>query len=193
MPSWAWILLAAAIVGVAIGVAFAARAAGQRKRSERLKEHFGPEYERTLSEAGDPRSAEKELVAREKQRDKLDIRPLPADALADFDDRWRAVQTSFVDDPASAVDEADRLVTEVMRARGYPVDDFERRASDISVDHPLIVDHYRAAHDVHTAQGEGDIGTEQQRQAFVHYRALFDVLLEPEPEPTPDATEEARA
>lgn len=181
MPSWAWILLAFIVIGVIAGAAFAARSAGQRKRSERLKQHFGPEYERTLTEAGDEKAAEKELAARARQRDKLDIKPLSREQLADFDERWRAVQAAFVDDPTGAVADADQLVTEVMRTRGYPVDDFERRAADISVDHPTIVENYRAANHIQQAQAGGiDVGTEQQRQAFVHYRALFDRLLESE-------------
>jgi hypothetical protein len=98
------------------------------------------------------------------------------------------VQTAFVDHPASAVGEADILVTEVMRERGYPVDDFDRQSADISVDHPKVVENYRAAHDIHLAQQHGDVGTEQQRQAFVHYRALFEKLLEAETN-----TQEARA
>jgi hypothetical protein len=100
---------------------------------------------------------------------------LTPSALSDFSARWQQVQTGFVDDPATAVGVADRLVTEVMRERGYPVDDFERRAADISVDHPDVVDNYRAAHGIHL---RGDVSTEEQREAFVHYRALFEKLLE---------------
>src|SRR6201999_3157960 len=96
--------------------------------------------------------------------------------LSDFSARWQQVQAGFVDDPASAVGVADRLVTDVMRQRGYPVDDFDRRAADISVDHPDIVDNYRAAHDIHVSEQHAD--TEQQREAFVHYRALFEKLVD---------------
>ena len=88
------------------------------------------------------------------------------------------MQTSFINNPADAVDEADRLVNAVMRERGYPVDDFDRRPDDISVDHPQIVDNYRAAHTIYLSQSHGDIGTEDQREAFVHLRALFEKLLE---------------
>ena len=105
-----------------------------------------------MSEAGDQQAAEKELTARERKRDKLDIVALSPSASTDFADRWQRVQTAFVDDPASAVGTADRLVTEVMRERGYPVDDFDQRAADISVDHPQIVENYRAAHGIHLAQ-----------------------------------------
>ena len=176
MPVWGWILIAAIVVIIAV-VLVAAISTGRRKRTDRLKERFGPEYERTVSEAGEQKAAEKELAARERKRDKLDIRPLTRHALEAYADRWRAVQTAFVDNPSSAVGDADRLVTEVMRERGYPVDDFDQRAADISVDHPMVVENYRAAHSIHLAQQHGDIGTEAQRQAFVHYRALFETML----------------
>ena len=183
MPVWEWILIVGivVVVGVAVG---AAAAASRKKRTEGLKDRFGPEYDRTVSLTGEPRAAEKELVARERKRKKLDIRPLTAASLDGYVTRWRAVQTAFVDHPASAVGEADVLVTEVMRERGYPVDDdFEQQAADISVDHPTVVDNYRAAHDIYLSQQKADVGTEAQRQAFVHYRALFDKLLEAEKDP----------
>jgi hypothetical protein len=131
-----------------------------------------------VSEAGDSKAAEKELTSRARRRDKLDIVALSPSALTDFTNRWQAVQTAFVDDPAGAVGSADQLVTEVMRERGYPVDDFDQQAADISVDHPQIVENYRAAHGIHLDQQRGDVGTEQQRNAFVHYRALFEKLLD---------------
>ena len=186
MPNWIWIVVAIAVVIFIVAMVIATRS---RRDTDRLKQRFGPEYERTVSEAGDERAAEKELLARERKRDKLDIRPLSAAALNGYANRWRAVQTAFVDHPSSAVGEADLLVTEVMRERGYPVDDFDRQAADISVDHPTVVADYRAAHDIHLAQQKGDVGTEQQRQAFVHYRALFTKLLESEK----DKSQEARA
>ena len=105
-----------------------------------------------------------------------------------------AVQTAFVDSPASAVGDADRLVTEVMRERGYPIDDFDQRAADISVDHPTVVQNYRAAHTIHVSQQNGDVGTEKQRQAFVHYRALFEKLLNDDGRPhDTDTAQEASA
>jgi hypothetical protein len=185
MPNWIWIVVAVAVVIVIVAIVIVTR--GRRSDSDRLKQRFGPEYERTVSEAGDERAAEKELIARERKRDKLDIRPLSPAALDGFANRWRAVQTAFVDHPSSAVGEADLLVTEVMRERGYPVDDFDRQAADISVDHPTVVANYRAAHDIHLAQQKGDVGTEQQRQAFVHYRALFTKLLESEKDKSQEA------
>src|SRR5271155_1663601 len=176
MPVWEWITVAALVViGVAAVIVAATFASGRRK-TQRLQEYYGREYERLVSETGDQKAAEKELKARERNRDKLDIVPLTPSALSDFTTRWHQVQTGFVDNPATAVGVADRLVTEVMRQRGYPVDDFDQRAADISVEHPQIVDNYRAAHGVHISEQHAD--TEQQREAFVHYRALFEKLLE---------------
>jgi hypothetical protein len=177
MAIWLSILVAASVV---VGVALLIVAAGfvrSRNRTRRLQQHFGPEYERLLAETGDQKAAEKELTNRERKREKLDIVPLTHAAQTDFSTRWHQVQTGFVDNPATAVGVADRLVTEVMRTRGYPVDDFDRRAADISVDHPRVVENYRAAHGIHVSQQGGDVSTEQQREAFVHYRALFEELL----------------
>jgi hypothetical protein len=177
MPTWQWILIAASVV-VLIVLIIAAALANSRRKTARLKQHYGREYERLVSETGDQKTAEKELAARERRRDKLDIVPLQPAVLSDFTARWQQVQSEFVDNPTTAVGVADRLVTEVMRERGYPVDDFDQRAADISVDHPQIVENYRAGHDIHLAQQRGEVSTEQQRQAFVHYRALFERLLE---------------
>jgi hypothetical protein len=173
-------IIVAIVVIVAI-VAAAAWWAGQRRRTERLQDRFGPEYERTVGTTQDRAKAESELEARQQRVDSLDIRPLPADAKARFGERWRVVQALFVDDPGNAVDEADGLIGEVMRARGYPVGDFEQRAADVSVDHPHVVDHYRTAHAIADRQRATQADTEQLRQAMVHYRALFADLLE-----TPD-------
>ncbi|WP_029116339.1 hypothetical protein [Mycobacterium sp. URHB0044] len=188
MPSWGWILIVAAVAIAALAVAVVL--ATRRRKTQQLKQRFGPEYARTVFEAGDEKAAEKELTARIRKRDELDIRPLTRQALDGYVRRWRVVQTAFVDHPSSAVGEADVLVTEVMRERGYPIDDFERRAADISVDHPTVVSNYRAAHDIHRRQLKGDVGTEEQRKAFVHYRALFEKLLEAE---TRDTSQEASA
>jgi hypothetical protein len=177
MPVWAWFFIAALVL-IAIAGLIVAASAGRRKRTDSLKQQFGPEYERTVADVGEQQAAEKELVARKRERDKLDIRPLTRDALQAYSQRWRHVQTAFVDNPSSALDDADRLLMEVMRERGYPVDDFDQRAADISVDHPTVVENYRAAHAIHVSNETGDAGTEKQRQAFVHYRALFDKLLE---------------
>jgi hypothetical protein len=193
MPAWSWIVIAAAVVIVVAMAVIVARSVNRRKRSERLKNHFGPEYERAVGEAGDQRAGEKELVARERKRQKLDIVALAPEAHAKYAEHWRTVQTAFVDNPSKAVGDADRLVTQVMRERGYPVDDFDQRAADISVDHPNVVEHYRAAHTLHMAQEQGDIGTEAQREAFVHYRALFEKLLATDLKTDKDTPKEVRA
>jgi hypothetical protein len=190
MPVWQWILIAAVVV-VVVAAVIAASVLSSRKKTRRLRQHYGDEYERLVDEAGGQKAAEKELTARERKRDKLDIVPLTPSALSDFTGRWHQVQAGFVDNPATAVGVADRLVTEVMRQRGYPVDDFEQRAADISVDHPQIVENYRTAHSIHLSQRDGDVSTEQQREAFVHYRALFEKLLETTTEN--DASQEASA
>ena len=151
MPLWTWFLIAAMLVVAAV-VLGAALALGRRRRSTRLKERFGPEYERTVSAAGNQRAAEKELTERERTHNKLDIRALTPTERDGYAGRWQSVQTAFIDDPPGALGDADRLVIEVMRARGYPVDDFDRRAADISVDHPTVVENYRAAHAIHRSQ-----------------------------------------
>lgn len=176
MPTWIWIAIAVGAVVALVAVIVAVSMVSFRFKTKRLKQHYGTEYERVMSETGSEKGAVRELTTRERKRDKLDIVPLTPSALSEFTARWQEVQAGFVDDPASAVGVADRLVTEVMRERGYPVDDFDRRAADISVDHPQIVDNYRAAHGIHVAEQHAD--TEQQREAFVHYRALFEKLLE---------------
>ncbi|OBG24207.1 hypothetical protein [Mycobacterium sp. 852002-51057_SCH5723018] len=179
MPVWEWILIAASVVIVVAALVVVASLMRSRRKTARMKQHYGREYERLVSRTGDPKAAEKELTARERKRDTLDIVPLTPSALSDFATRWQQVQTQFVDNPATAVGVADRLVNAAMRARGYPVDDFDQRAADISVDHPQIVENYRAAHGIHLAQQQdGDVSTEQLREAFVHYRALFEKLLE---------------
>ena len=175
MPVWAWILIiAVAALVVLAAIAYYARS---RRQSKALQERFGPEYDRTVAERDTRREAEAELRKRERQREKLDIVPLSEKARNRYAAVWRDVQTRFVDEPEGAVDEADSLVTEVMRERGYPIDDFEQRAADISVDHPEVVQHYRAAHAVYVKKDDG-AGTEELRQGFVHYRELFEDLLE---------------
>jgi hypothetical protein len=150
----------------------------ERGRSARLRRRFGPEYERVLRSTGSQRAAEAELHERERRVRSLEIRRLlPADRDR-FASRWREVQTRFVDEPGEAVEQADRLVSEVMSARGYPMADFEQRAADVSVDHPQVVDHYRTAHRIGGRRNGAATDTEELRQAMVHYRALFSELLE---------------
>jgi FtsZ-interacting cell division protein ZipA len=150
----------------------------QKRRSERLRERFGPEYQRTVEQYGDKRRAEEELAGREKRVQALDIHPLTLQERDHFQEEWRTVQAEFVDAPDKAVTEADLLVQQLMQARGYPVGDFEQRAADISVEHANVVTHYRTAHDIAQRDGQGKGTTEDLRQAMVHYRALFDELLE---------------
>ena len=150
----------------------------RNKRTEALQDRFGPEYDRALSAHHDQGKAERELKEREERVDHLDIRPLDREERDRFADRWRTVQAQFVDDPTGATDEADQLVGEVMATRGYPVGDFEQRAADVSVNHPRVVEHYRAAHEIALQNADGNADTEELRQALVHFRALFEDLLE---------------
>ena len=175
MPDWAWIIIVAAAVLIVLAVAAIYM---RDRRSRSLQERFGSEYERTVEEEGGRRGAERELAERERQRERLDIIPLAPEARDRYAESWRTVQTRFVDDPARAVGEADRLLTDVMRERGYPIDDFDKRAADISVDHPDVVENYRAGHALYLKEDRGEADTEDLRQAFVHYRALFSELLE---------------
>jgi hypothetical protein len=175
MDTWVWIVIAAAAVLILLAIVWMAK---RKRRTSHLQEGFGPEYDRTVEEAGSRRKAESELSGREKRREELEIKPLAPGARDRFADRWSGVQERFVDDPRQALNDAHILVVEVMGARGYPTDDFEQRAADVSVDHPEVVENYRSAHEI-TQRGDAD--TEDQRQALMHYRALFDELLETEP------------
>jgi hypothetical protein len=159
----------------------------QRKsRSQDLQRNFGPEYSRTVETMGNRDKAEAELLARRKRVEQLDIVPLsPADAQR-FSQSWRSLQARFVDNPHGVLAEADTLVRELMQKRGYPVGDFERRAADISVHHPGVVEHYRAAHEVTERDRRGEVDTEGMRQAVIHYRALFAELLEVDEPPAED-------
>ena len=185
MDNQAWIVVVIAVVAL---VAVAAALVYRAKQTSRLRERFGPEYGRTVEQLGDAGKAESELKARERRVQLLHIRPLaPADA-AKFGQQWREVQGRFVDDPQRAAVLAQRLVQELMEKRGYPMGDFERCAADISVDHPVVVENYRAAQAIVT-RNEKD--TEQLRRALVHYRALFDELLEVAPDERAAASKRA--
>ena len=165
-----WVV--AAVVVVALLVAF--WIVSQQRRRAHLREQFGPEYERVVSQEGDQGRAERVLSEREERVKKLDIRQLPAAAREEFIARWRGVQARFVDDPRGAVRDADALIGEAMQARGYPVGDFEQRAADISVEHPDVVTDYRAAHRVALQR---EASTEELRRAMVHYRSLFEDVV----------------
>ena len=149
------------------------------ERRRRLREQFGPEYERAVQETGGAARAEAELAARAKRVSQYHIQPLSPEDGSRFTAAWRQLQQRFVDDPAGAVNEADRLVSDLMARRGYPMGDFDRRAADLSVDHAKVVTHYREAHQIVTSQPDPRrVSTEDLRQAVQHYRALFEDLLE---------------
>jgi hypothetical protein len=181
-PQLFTLLIVIAVVAAVAVVWFVLR----QKRSERLRRHFGPEYERAAREMGDVRRAEAALEARAKRVERLHIRPLTPEDRTRFSASWQDVQRRFVDDPEGAATEADRLVGEVMAARGYPIGDFEQRADDVSVDHPHVVWHYRAGREIAQRHARGEATTEDLRQAMVHYRALFDDLLGGTTEPAPE-------
>jgi len=149
-----------------------------RKRTAQLQDRFGPEYDRVATDADSKREAEAELAARAERRDELEIRDLPDESRARYVDSWQKVQLRFVDDPRGAVDEADSLLQSVMRERGYPVDDDpERRADDVSVDHPEVVQRYRDGHRLSQTSDDDDLATENLREAMQHYRTLFEELV----------------
>ncbi len=177
-----------AIIGIVVAaiivVALVAYALYRWRRSNELQDQFGPEYDRTVEDTGSKREAESMLVERRKRVQDLNIVPLSAADRQHFSEQWQIVQGQFVDDPSGAVTHADELVTSVMRSRGYPMSDFDQRADDISVDHPDLVSDYRQAHDISQRNDSGEATTEELRQAMVHYRALFEDLLE-----TPETAE----
>jgi hypothetical protein len=175
MDTWLLILLVVLVVVAAAVYAFFEY---RKRQTASLRGHFGPEYERAVSESGDQRGAERDLRARKEHRARLDIRPLDRSARENYQASWTDTQTKFVDAPGQAIREADALIILVMRDRGYPVDDFEQRSADISVDHPFVVENYRAAHAVSRANERGEATTEDLRRAMVHYRQLFEELLE---------------
>ena len=187
MEAWAWVLIAVAVVLV---IALVAWSAARKRRTDSLRGRFGPEYDRAVTEEGGRRAGESELSDRVKRRDDLDIRPLAPAAAERYTSDWRNVQARFVDSPEGALGQADLLVTTVMRERGYPMDDFDQRSADISVDHPDVVEDYRAAHAISLANDHGEASTEDLRQAMVHYRSLFERMVEVDDGHT--ASEEAR-
>ena len=171
------------IVGLAVVVLAVLAAAvwlisrQQRRRAE-LREHFGPEYDRTVRAHGAEREAERELTERRERVQQLHLRPLTAEQSEYYTAEWRSVQAQFVDDPDHAIAEADQVLVEVMQLCGYPMVEFDQRVADISVDHPDVVEHYRAAHAVAEHAERGEASTEDLRQAMVHFRYLFDDLVE---------------
>ena len=175
-PKVMWMLITVAAIAVVAAVWLMMA----KRRHLRLRQRFGQEYDQTVREMGSQRRAEAALDARAKRVEHLQIRPLSAADAARFGEAWRQLQNRFVDEPSTAVTEADRLVGEVMHARGYPLGDFDQRAADISVDHPRVVANYRSARAIAQRHARGEANTEDLRQAMIHYRALFEDLLDRE-------------
>ncbi|MFH8477036.1 hypothetical protein [Streptomyces sp. NPDC018000] len=169
--------LLAIVIPVAVVVVLIALAVALFMRRRALRERFGPEYERTVQGADSRLAAERELSAREKRHDQLDIKPLPERARDRYSRDWNSVQQEFVDRPEGAVHDADRLVTSLMHERGYPTEGFDQQLRDLSVEHGRTLEHYRAAHEIDSLSMGHKATTEQLRSAMVHYRALFDELL----------------
>lgn len=166
-----------AVVIVAALVAIAVWLLLRRRKTAALRARFGPEYDRLLQTTKSPAEAERELLHRQRRVESLSLRPLRREESEQFRQSWRTVQARFVDDPRVAVNEADRLIEEVMRARGYPVEDTAHRLEDLSVDHAAVVNHYRTGREIVVRHGRGEASTEDLRKAMVHYRALFDELV----------------
>jgi hypothetical protein len=173
MTTATWVAIIIAIAAIAFGVIMYLRA----EHSRRLKRRFGPEYDRLVQERGTTSKAERELEHRSKRVEKFHIRGLTREERDRYAHEWQTAQEHFVDDPLGAVAEADRLVHSAMERRGYPVGEFDECAADLSVDHPTVVEHYRAAHDVAVRAARNQASTEDLRVALKHYRALFEDLL----------------
>ncbi|MEU4224145.1 hypothetical protein AB0F17_07615 [Nonomuraea sp. NPDC026600] len=175
MSTFIWVVV---VVVAVVALAAVGYVVLQQQRHSRLRARFGPEYERLMAEHDSRRDTEQELLAREQRHSELDIRPLPEESRDSYATRWTEVQERFVDAPGFSVTEADQLVTAVMAERGYPTDDFEQRLSDLSVGHAATLDHYRTAHEISGRAARKEASTEDLRQAMVHYRALFEELLQ---------------
>jgi hypothetical protein len=165
-----------ALIALVIVVVVAVALIVKTQRSKRLRARFGPEYHRAIEETGSATRAESKLEKLEKRVEGFKLRPLSQADRANFRADWQMIQARFVDDPSGALIEADRHIQAIMAARGYPVTDFEQRAADISVDHPLVVEQYRAGHDISIRHSQGLASTEDLRQAMIHYRTLFTEL-----------------
>ena len=172
-PTQIAIIIAVIVVVVGAVVAFYLK----QRRTQNLRQHFGPEYDRAVAEGGDRSKAEAKLLERTERVKKFNLRPLTLEDKTRYTEQWDRVQAHFVDAPAGAVAEADQLIGDIMATRGYPVGDFEQRAADISVEHPVVTQNYRSAHDIALRQAKGEAGTEDLRRAMIHYRALFEDLV----------------
>lgn len=173
----AGVIVALIVIVVILVILFAVVRRRRTETSQNLRGKFGPEYDRTVKQTGSRRKAEQELQERQERVSSLQLHALSDQQRQSFNDRWRDVQAQFVDDPPTAIGRADGLVQEVMRARGYPVGDFEQRAADVSVDHADVVNHYRTAHEIASRHEQGQANTEDLRNAMVSYRSLFEELL----------------
>jgi hypothetical protein len=163
------------IIGGILGMVFAGR-----RRSKRLHDQFGSEYDHTVQSMGDEKKAQAELAERQKHVKALDIRPLSISERERYLADWTAIQSKFVDEPGQAIVDADHLIMEVMQVRAYPVSDFEQRAADISVSYPALVSNYRAARAIALKNEQHQANTEELRQAMIYYRSLFEELLKTE-------------
>ena len=168
----------AIVIAAIIVVAVVAWVYAQRRRSDQLRQRFGPEYDRAVQQYGQKSNAEAVLEARQKRAEHLHLHPVSPDDRARLDQSWHSVESKFVDDPSGAVAEADDLVVETMRARGYPDTDFEQRVGDLSATYPNLADDYRATHEIALKSRQGQASTEDLRKAMVTYKTLFEQLLD---------------
>jgi hypothetical protein len=175
LDTWVWVVLIVGVIVAAALIWFLVR----RTRTRELQRDFGPEYDRTMARAGDRGVAESDLRERRERVGALDVRPLSRSDHDRFATEWTKVQAEFVDAPSEAVTQADELIQQVMTTRGYPVEDFDRRAADVSVEHPEVVENYRSAHSIalKETRQDTDADTEALRKAMVYYRSLFEELL----------------
>lgn len=170
-------IIAAIVIVVLIVIALVAFSTMRKRRTEDLRGQFGSEYDRTVQETGDQRAAESELVERRQRVEKLDTRPLTPEESEQYTTAWRDVQARFVDDPNGAIGDADNLIADVMRTRGYPASVFEQRADIMSVEYGDVVSDYRSAHDLAARSENGEATTEDLRNAMLQYRSLFERLV----------------
>jgi hypothetical protein len=176
MATWLWIVIVIVVVLIILAAAMAAR----RRRTMALRERFGPEYDRTVGAREGQRAAEADLRGRERERARLDIKPLSEAARVRYTEEWQVIQQSFVDQPEEATTAGYDLVNRVMEERGYPMRDFDARADLVSVDHPDVVENYRVAHGIHERAQQHQASTEDLREALLRYRSLFEELLRPD-------------
>jgi hypothetical protein len=169
------VVLVLLVLGVILGAIFS-----RRQRSKKFQNKYGPEYDRTVQNAGNEKKAQAEMGERQKHVDTMNIRPLSVSERARYQAEWTAIQAKFVDQPGQATVEADHLIMEVMKVRAYPVSDFEQRAADISVNYPALVSNYRAAREIAIKNEQHSANTEELRQALIYYRSLFDEFLKDE-------------